>query len=162
MRFVRLFIAVGVVRILPWAARAQEAAVIGTVTDSTGGVLPGVTVTAQHEASGNTFLAVTNERGEYRIPVRTGVYKITAELAGFTPTTRSGMEILVGQQAVLNFQMAPSTVQETVTVTGQAPLVDTSQSKLGGNIDTRQLQELPVNGRNWVNLALLAPGARSN
>ena len=75
---------------LPLLAYAQDATLSGTVKDNTGGVLPGVTVTATNEASGNTFTSVTDERGIYRIPVRAGVYKITAELAGFTTVTRPG------------------------------------------------------------------------
>src|SRR5580765_1954052 len=104
----------------------QEATLIGTVTDSTGGVLPGVTVTATHDATGNTFVAVTDSVGAFRIPLRTGVYSVTVELTGFTTVKRSGLELLVGQQATINLQMAPSTVQESVTVTGEAPLVDVS------------------------------------
>jgi len=140
----------------------QEATLIGTVTDSTGGVLPGVTVTATHDATGNTFVAVTDSVGAFRIPLRTGVYSVTVELTGFTTVKRSGLELLVGQQATINLQMAPSTVQENVTVTGEAPLVDVSNSRMGGNIDQRQLSELPVNGRNWMQLTLLAPGSRQN
>ena len=68
----------------------------------------------------------------------------------------------MNQQAVVNLQMAPSTLQETVTVTGEAPLIDTTKSEVGGNIDPRQLQDLPVNGRNWLDLATLAPGSRQN
>jgi len=92
-------------------AAAQEATLSGTITDSTGGVLPGVTVTATHEATGNTFVAVTDERGGYRIPVRIGAYKVVAELSGFATLTRQGIQLLVGQDLVLNMQMVPSTVQ---------------------------------------------------
>ena len=161
-RVVKLSIVIGAVLALPLAGYAQEATVSGTVTDATGGVLPGVTVTALHEASGNTFVAVTDERGVYRIPVRAGVYRITVELAGFTTITRSGLELLVGQQAQANLQMTPSGVQESVTVTGEAPLLETTSSTLSGNIDPRQMQELPLNGRNWMDLALLAPGSKRN
>ena len=147
---------------VPGIGHAQEATLSGTVTDSTGGVLPGVTITAVHEATGNTFVAVTDEGGRFRTAVRIGGYRVTAELAGFATINRSGLELLVGQQAVVNLQMSPSTVQESVTVTGEAPLIETSQSSLGGNIDPRQLSELPVNGRNWIDLALLAPGMRAN
>jgi hypothetical protein len=153
---------VGVVLVLPVTGYAQEATVSGTVTDSTGAVLPGVTVTAVHEATGNTFLAVTNERGGYRIPVRTGGYRITTELAGFTTVTRTGLELLVGQQAVVNLQMVPSAFQESVTVTGEAPLVDTTSSTLGANIDPRQMSEMPLNGRNWQDLTIMAAGSRNN
>jgi len=146
----------------PVLVHAQEATLSGSITDSTGGVLPGTTVRAVHVASGNTFDAVTDERGGYRIAVRVGVYQITAELQGFTTVTRSGLELLVGQQSVVNLQMAPSALQESVTVTGEAPLIDVTSSKLGGNIDPRQMEQLPVNGRNWMDLAIAAPGARAN
>ncbi|MGH9255867.1 MAG: TonB-dependent receptor [Vicinamibacterales bacterium] len=149
------------VLLVPVGVYAQEATFAGTVTDSTGGVLPGVTITAVHEATGNTFVAVTDERGEFRLPVRVGVYRIEAELSGFTTVNRN-LQILIGQIAVVDVQMAPSTVQETVTVTGEAPLVDTTTSTIGANIDPRQMQELPINGRNWMDLTLLAPGARRN
>ena len=147
---------------LPLAAHAQEATVSGTVTDSTGGVLPGVVVRALHEASGNTFEAVTDAAGAYRLPVRVGVYKLMAELQGFSTVAQNGVELLVGQQVVITFQMVPSAVQESVTVTGEAPLVDTTTSRLGGNIDPRQMRELPLNGRNWVDLTMLTPGSRVN
>jgi len=161
-RIVRRLLAVGAIIALPVIASAQEATLGGTVTDSTGGVLPGATVTAVHEASGNTFEGVTDERGTYRIAARTGVYRMTAVLPGFATLTRGGLELLVGQQAVVNLQMVPSGVQESVTVTGETPLVDTTSSTLSGNIDPRQMQELPLNGRNWMDLALLAPGSRRN
>jgi hypothetical protein len=146
---------------LPAGAHAQEATISGTITDSSGAVLPGVTITALHEATGNTFVAVTDLEGIFRLPVRTGGFRLTAELTGFGTLTRS-VELLVRQNAVVNLQMAPSTVQETVTVTGESPLIDTVSSSLGSNIDPRQLQELPLNGRNWIDLTMLAAGARQN
>ena len=72
------------------------------------------------------------------------------------------MQLLVGQTASINLQMAPSTVQETVTVTAEAPLLNVTTSSLGGNVDPQQVQELPVAGRNWMALALLAPGSRTS
>jgi hypothetical protein len=161
-RLVRLGRIVGVfVFLVPALSAAQDATLQGTVTDDTGAVLPGVTITALHEASGNTLIVVTDSRGEFRLPVRTGTYRITAELQGFAQTVRS-IELLLGQQAVVNIRMAPATVQESVTVTGEAPLLDVTQSRLSGNIDPRQVSELPVNGRNWVDLTMLAPGSRAN
>jgi len=150
-----------VVALMPSAGFAQESTVSGTATDSTGGVLPGVTVTALNEASGNTFVAVTDERGSFRLAVRTGVYRITVQLPGFTTPDRN-VELLLGQTAVVNVQMSPSRVQETVTVSAESPLVDTTTSTVASNIDPRQMQELPINGRNWMDLTLLAPGARRN
>ena len=147
--------------LLPVMGFAQEATLGGTVTDTTGGVLPGTVITVVHDATGNTFQGVADERGAFRIPVRVGTLTVTAELQGFGTGTRK-VQLLVGQAAAINFQLSPSSVQETVTVTSEAPLIEVTQSKLGGNIDPRQMQELPVNGRNWMDLATLAPGARTN
>ena len=147
--------------IVPRSGFAQEAVLTGTITDSSGAVLPGVTITAVHVASGNNFVAVTDERGGYRMSVRIGEYRVTAELQGFGSATK-GMAVQVGQTAVISVQMAPATLQESVVVSGEAPLVDTATSTLGGNIDKRQMQDLPINGRNWMDLAMLAPGSRQN
>ena len=142
---------------MPVVGHAQEATVTGTVTDTTGGVLPGVTIKAVNEASGNSFEAVTDARGAYRLAVRIGSYQITATLAGFGTVSRS-LELQVGQTTVVNLQLAPSTVQENVTVTGEAPLIATTTSSVSGNIDPRQMSELPVLGRNWMSLS--SAGAR--
>ena len=142
--------------VLPLTAYAQEATLSGTIVDSTNSVLPGVAVTAVHQATGNRFVAVTDGRGLFRLPVRIGDYVITAELQGFTTVTRGGIQLLVGQNAVLNLQMAPSTLQESVTVTAEAPLLDMAGSTLGGNIDPKQMSDLPVQGRDWMSLALRA------
>jgi outer membrane receptor protein involved in Fe transport len=144
------------------SAGAQEAVLAGTVTDTTGGVLPGVTITATNTATGNAFVAVTDGTGAYRLPVRVGTYDIRSELSGFQTVVQSGIQLLLGRDATVSFRMAPATLAETVTVTGEAPLIDTNSSTVGANIDPRQMQELPVNGRNWMDLTLLTPGARRN
>src|ERR1700681_4661674 len=146
---------------IPVVGHAQETAILGVVTDASGAVMPGVTVTVTHEASGNVVSAVTDARGEYRVPLRAGTIRISAELSGFNTLNRT-MELLVGQTATLNLQMAPATLQETITVTAISPLVDTMQSQVGGNIDPKQIAELPVNGRNFLDLTLTAPGSRAN
>ena len=166
MTFVRRLCLIGAlcaaILALPIAGYAQEATLTGTVSDATGGVLPGVTVTATHEATGNTFVGVTDGTGRYRIPVRVGVFQIVAELPGFTTVTRPGIPLLLGQTAAIDLRMTVSTLQETVTVTGEAPLLQVATSNLGGNIDPKQVEELPVQGRNWMALALLAPGSRTS
>ncbi len=147
---------------LPGVGFAQEAVIGGTVRDATGGVLPGVAVQAVHEATGTVFDTFTDDRGAFRIPVRIGTYRIMTELQGFARLEQMGLEVLVGQQVTLNLELKPSTVTETVMVTGEAALVNVTSSSLGGNIDSRQMQELPVNGRNFLDLTLLAPGNRAN
>jgi len=157
MTVARCFL-VCVILALPAGGFAQEAVLNGTLTDSTGAVLPGVTVTATNEATGNTFVAVTDEGGRYRIPVRTGTYRIDCELSGFAAVTRTGVQLLVGQAVTINLRMAPSGVSETVTVTGETPLINTTTSTLGGNVDPRQVAELPVAGRNFMALGAAGPG----
>src|SRR5262245_14552456 len=160
-RLVRLVV-VSLWLALPAATYAQEATLNGSVRDNTGGVLPGVTVTATHEAAGTTYVGVTDEAGLYRIVVRAGVYRVTAELAGFATVAGPGVELLVGRTATLNLELGVSGVQETVTVTGEAPLIDTTSSNITSNIDPRQMSDLPLNGRNWMDLTLLSPGSRTN
>ena len=98
--------------------------------------------------------------GVFRLPLRIGTYQFTAELAGFATVTRSGIDMQINQRAVLNLQLAPSTVQETVQVTGEAPLLDLTSSTVSGNIDQRQVKDLPVNGRNWLDLAIIQVSCR--
>jgi len=147
----------------PGISYAQDATLYGSVTDATNAVLPGATVTALHVDTGTQFVSVSDGSGSYRIPaMRVGVYRVTAEMSGFSTVIQENVQLLVGQTAALNLRLTLSTVQESVTVTGQAPLVDTTASALGGNIDPVQMQALPVNGRNWMALTMLAPGSRGN
>jgi hypothetical protein len=161
--FVRmaLLVMIGIIA-QPLVGWAQEAVVTGTISDSTGGVLPGVLVKAVNEATGNSFEAVSDTAGNYRLAIRVGSYRVTAELQGFTTVTRTGLELLIGQQAVVNLQLTTSAIQESVTVMGDSPLIDVTRATLGKSIDPRQMQDLPVNGRNWVDLTMLAPGSRLN
>lgn len=146
---------------LPVMGHAQEEAVVsGRITDSSGGVLPGVTVRAVHEATGNTFETVTDDLGAYRMVVRVGTVRVTAVLQGFTAMPRA-VELLLGQTAVVQLQMSPAGVAESLTVRGEAPLIETTSSTLGTNVDPRQVAELPTYGRNWLGLALLAAGSRT-
>jgi len=153
---------VGFVLALPLVVHAQDSTLSGTVRDNTGAVLPGVTVTATNEAQGTKFAGVADERGVYHIAVVPAVYRVTAELPGFATVARPGVEVLLGRQVILNLDMTVAGLQETVTVTGDAPLLDTSSSNIAGNIDPRQMEDIPLNGRNWMDLTLLAPGSRSN
>jgi len=155
-----LFVATIAMVLVPVAAGAQSLA--GIVRDTSGAVLPGVTVEVSSPALiEKTRSTVTDDRGQFRLPVRVGMYSVKAELSGFTTVNRS-VQVLIGQTAAVDVRLAPSGVQETVTVTGEAPLVDTRGSTVAANIDARQVEQLPINGRNWMDLTLLAPGARRN
>ena len=165
MTLVRRIVSIGALLIavlaLPALAVAQtEAVITGVVTDSSGGVLPGVTVTAVHVASGNTFTSVTDERGVFRMQARVGTYQVLMELQGFQ-SVKAEMTLLAGQTANIPVQMAPATLQENVTVTAEAPLVNVTQTDPSGNIDPKQFSELPAEGQNWMALLLVAPGSRT-
>lgn len=145
------------------ALYAQQATVVGTVVDESKAVLPGVTVTATDLATGRPFVAVTEARGEFRLPgMEAGKYKIQAQLAGFATTTVAELELLVGQNATVNFVMKVANISESVTVNGEAPLVDTRSAQVAGNVDRRQMEALPIQGRNWMELSLMVKGVTGN
>src|SRR5207245_3254748 len=124
---------------------AQEASRVGTVAGETKAVLPGATVTASEISTGQQFSAVRTEKGEYRLPtVPPGTYRIQAELTGFSTVVLERVELLVGQHATIPFTLKLAQVNETVTVAGESPLVDTASSQVSGNVDRRQMEELPL------------------
>jgi len=148
--------------VLAASAYAQEASVVGTVTDDTKAVLPGATVTAIDLDSGVQSVAVTDGRGEYRLRLRPGTYKISAELSGFGPFLLPRLELLVGQNASVPITMKLASVSEALTVTGESPLVDTTSSQVAGNVDRRQMEDLPLQGRNWMELSKMVKGITAN
>jgi hypothetical protein len=140
-------------------ARAQNAQISGTVKDPSGAVIPGVTVSARNAATGLVRTSVSDAVGEYRVPaLPPGTYAVTSELSGFTTETRAAVTLVIDQTAVLNFIMRPATVSESITVTGGAPIVDTTRSDVATSVSTAQIQDLPVASRRWIDLALLVPG----
>ena len=127
----------------------------GRVADSQGAVLPGVTVTATSPALIQPQTTVTSETGNYRFPaVPPGTYEVTYELAGFNTLKRSGITITLGFTANVNVELALATLQETVTVSGASPVIDTSTTRVQQNFKMEQLQSIP-NGRDmWALLAV--------
>lgn len=144
-------------------ARGQQASIAGTVADDTRAALPGVTVTATALDTGRVHTAVSDARGEYILRgLVPGRYKVQAELTGFSNVIVPDLELLVGQTRTVPFTMKVASLQETVTVTGESPLVDTSSTQVGGNVDRRQMEELPLQGRNWIELAMQVKGVTTN
>ena len=154
---------VALLAFLPSSASAQiaQGELRGTVVDQSGGLLPGVSVTATHVETGTARTAITGVNGDYLMPAMPlGTYKVSAELTGFSTMVREGFRLGVGESVTINFAMRLAQVQETVTVTGEVPLIDTKKSELTGNVDPEQVQQLPLNGRNWLDLVSMVPGAR--
>ena len=142
---------------------AQDASLVGTVTDETKAVLPGVTVTATNLDTGAA--SARRHRRARRVPpaeAAAGKYKLQAELSGFGGVVVPTVELLVGQNAAVPFTMKVAAVSEDVTVTGEAPLVDISSSQVAGNVDRRQMEELPLQGRNWMELSMMVKGITAN
>jgi hypothetical protein len=142
---------------------AQDASLVGTITDETKAVLPGVTVTATNLETGVEAIAVSDERGDYRLPkLAPGRYKVKADLTGFGSIVVPAVELLVGQNAAVPFTLRVASVGEELTVTGEAPLVDVTSSQVSGNVDRRQMEQLPLQGRNWMELSMMVKGITAN
>ena len=147
----------------PAAGQGSSATIIGQVTDESGAVLPGVTVTATSPAlQVPQITAVTNGVGEYRLaPLPIGVFELAFELAGFRPAHRQNIRLTVGFTAKIDAALGLATVAETVTVSGAAPVVDVAGTS-GSTLLTREMIDLTPTSRNGVmSLLSLAPGART-
>jgi hypothetical protein len=154
-----------VLALVPLTAGAQQNAMVqGTVVDESRLAIPGVSVTATEINSGLQSAAVTSEDGRYRFDsLAPGQYTLRIELAGFATAELSGFEFLVGARATVPpVTLKLASLEETITVTQQAPLVDVTSSQVAGNIDRRQMAELPLQGRNWQELSLMVKGVTAN
>jgi hypothetical protein len=141
------------------SAQTTGATLLGTVADEQGAVLPGVTITVVNTETGRNRVAVTNERGYYRVgALPPGKYEMKVEMSGFSREVRSGMTLTIGQEATVNVTLKLSSVQETVTVTGETPVVETTKTTMGTTINRSQLDTLPIPSRDFTQLAQLTPG----
>ena len=140
-------------------AQVITGTIIGTVSDETGAVLPGVEITVQNQNTGISRTVVSNDAGSYRAQsLAVGPYEVQAELAGFQTVIRTGIRLTVGQQAVVNLELRVGEISEQVIVTGEASLVETTQSTVAALVDEKTIRDLPLNGRNFIQLALLQSG----
>jgi hypothetical protein len=140
-------------------AQTTGATLLGTIVDEQGAVLPGVTVTVRNTETGWNRVVTTDERGSYRAAaLPPGKYEMNVEISGFNKELRSGMTLTIGQEATINLTLKMSNVQETVTVTGEVPLVETTKSTMGTTINRSQLDSLPIAGRDFTQLAQLTAG----
>lgn len=131
----------------------------GKISDGTGGVLPGVTVTIANVATNQSRTVTTNEGGVYRFGGLTpGKYSVSAELQGFAKFLQPDVTLNVGAAADLNMTLRVSNLSETVTVTGEAPIVESAKTALTSVISSDQIETLPTNNRNYLDFALLTPG----
>ena len=140
-------------------AQITTGTILGTVRDSTGAVIPGATIRLKNAETGTTRTATTDASGRYTAPqLGLGNYEVTAEAAGFQTMVRSGIEMTLGREAMVDFTLQVGTVAEQVTVTGEAPLVETTNATVAHLVSEKAIRDLPLNGRSFTDLTASAPG----
>jgi hypothetical protein len=149
--------------LLPAAAYAAgpTGAVVGTVLDPSGRAIPNATVTVRNEETGVTRQISGGELGDYSAPLLTpGLYQISVESTNFRKAVRTGVRVEVNETERVDFQLALGDLNQEVTVTGDAPLVQADTTTVGFVVDRRQIAELPLNERNFLSFTLLVPGSQ--
>lgn len=156
-----LVLAAVIVLILPAIALAQQitGTIRGTVSDSSRAVVPGVTIQVVNVATGATRAVVTDESGRYRaFNLAPGTYTVAAELTGFSPVIRDGITVNINREVAVDIVLQLGQLSEQVTVSGESSTVDGGSTAVIGVVTTKQIAELPLNGRNFIQLATLQPG----
>jgi len=142
-------------------AAETTATIIGSVYDDKDLPLPGVTVTAVNAATNFTRVTTSETGGVYRVALLPpGTYTITVEIVGFAKEVRTGIELTLGKEIILDFRLKLSAAGEIVEVAGETPLIDATKSQLGQTVDEESIRDLPLNGRDYTQLSLLAPGVK--
>lgn len=164
-RCFRQLLMIALMTVLCWPAvgwaQSTTASVFGVAKDTSGAVIPGVTIRLQNVGTGASRTVTTDAEGRYvatDLPI--GAYELRATLAGFKEFVRTGITLVVGQQAVINVALEVGNVNEQVNVTAEAPLIETATSQMAGLVSSTQVRELPLNGRSFDQLALLQPGVQ--
>src|SRR5215469_13195088 len=142
--------------------QAATASITGTITDTSGAAIPGASVNARSNGTGVTRTTTSDNQGRYNLPdLAIGDYDVQSAKMGFQSVLRKGVVLTVGAQPVVDFQLPVGQTQETVNVQASVSQVETETSTLSSLVGESQMRELPLNGRNFEQLILLAPGAIS-
>ncbi len=147
--------------ILTLAGLAQESrgTISGTITESSGGVVPGVSLILTNVGTGVSFNTLSNDAGQYRfLFLNPGTYKLHAQLPGFKNFQRENIQLHVNQAAIIDISLEIGEVTDTITVTSEAPLLDSEKADRGLVVDHKRVTELPLNIRNPIMLSALSPG----
>src|SRR2546427_7942429 len=140
-------------------AQLPTGTILGVVKDSSGAVIPGASVTITNIDTSLTRTGASTEDGSYRFPaLPVGHYRLEVTKEGFSALTRTGITLEVAQEARIDLILELGSPGQTVTVAEEAPLVQTSNSTLGGVVNEQQVSDLPLNGRNLIGLTLMQPG----
>src|SRR6266851_8223542 len=144
---------------VPAFSQGNAGRILGTVTDQSGGVVAGATVTVIDTERGVNRALTSDDAGEYNAPNLTpGMYTVRAEAKGFKKLERQNVALEVGKEVRIDLIVQPGEQEQTVTVTESVPLVETTNATLGGTLDNAEIADLPLNGRNYQDLMGLRPG----
>jgi hypothetical protein len=140
-------------------AQQTTGTITGRVIDQQGAAIPGATITAKSATTGFMRTETSDSEGVYRLAaLPVGLYDVTAELPGFTTVSKKDIEVNVAQTQSVDFPLKVAALAETVNVTGSSPLVETTSSSVGGFVDPKRIESIPLNGRQFANLAATIPG----
>ena len=146
----------------PLHAQVDTGTILGTVTDASGAPVNGAKVTLTNEGTSAALSTLTGPDGSYKFtPVKIGSYKLTASLQGFQTMTQTSIPVNVGADVVINFALKPGSVTEIVEVSAAPPVLETQSGSVGQVVDSRSVNDLPLNGRNFTFLAQLAAGVNT-
>jgi Carboxypeptidase regulatory-like domain/TonB-dependent Receptor Plug Domain len=163
LSFVRIFFSAMLVLALGEAAFGQTAQVTGRISDASGAVVPGAQIIVTNQSTGLSRSSIANGEGYFTIPqLPPATYRIEVKKDGFKPVVRPDVVLNVEQVARLDFSLETGALSETVTITSEAPLLNRETSSVGQVVDNKTVVTLPLNGRNYAQLAVLAPGATPN
>src|SRR5437773_6822279 len=164
--FERFVAAIAVLIVLqPYLAFAQTATrtFVGVVKDTSGALIPGVSIAVKHTDTGQTRTAISSDSGSYNVPLLpVGAYELTTTMPGFKQQVRTGINLVIGQQAVIDLTLEVGAAAEQITVSEEAPLVNTTLSSTSGLITEQQVKDLPLNGRSFDQLLVLNVGVVNN
>src|SRR5437773_1543894 len=165
--FVRFGIAIVVLIALGTSSLAfsqtATATIVGVVKDTSGALIPGVSITIKHTETGQTRTAISSDSGSYNVPLLpVGAYEVSTMMPGFKQQVRSGINLVVNQQAVIDLTLEVGGTAEQITVSEEAPLVNTTLSSTSGLITEQQVKDLPLNGRSFDRLLELNAGVVNN
>jgi len=162
LSFIRLFILIVLVAFLTTVSLAQEATILGTITDPTGAAVPNVKVTLTNTDTGITTTVTSSEDGQYVAPdIHIGFYVVRAEATGFKVGEQQSVKLQVGDRTRVDFKLQIGSTQETITVEANAAVVQTDSGEVSSLVTSKQVSDLPTNGRTLYNLYALTAGAVS-
>jgi hypothetical protein len=143
----------------PTSAQSNDGRILGTITDSQAKVVVGAKIAITNTGTGTTRNLESNGAGDYTAPaLQPGLYTVTAESRGFKKVEHSNIRLEVGNDVRVDIQLVPGAVNETVQVTSEAPLITTTNDAIGGSLSNKEINDLPLNGRDYQNLVVLRPG----